>query len=221
VLRSLGWRLIRVWSTDWWLNKDKEIERLDKEIRTAISSFTPEIASCAEDMVNTKQDSASTASPAIVPPLSALLLIREQIADLNGDGIPDLPGQALYNRAILPSFSRKPEFFHDTPSTRAIAMEIEAIMKTEAPISTDLRVSHIAEAWGLPRITAKVEERVLSLAKSQSVRIQKLKDHSFFWRNDQEERLYQGFRVPDPRMPSLGMSSIYLRRRLQTPPMKC
>jgi very-short-patch-repair endonuclease len=198
VLRSLGWRLIRVWSTDWWLNKDKEIERLDKEIRAAISSFTPEMASCAEDMVNTKQVSASTASPAIVPSLSAPLLIREKIADSNGDGIPDLPGQALYNRAILPACSRKSGFFHDTSSTMEIVGEIGAIMKTEAPISTDLLVSHIAEAWGLPRITAKVEERVLSLAKSQSVRVQKLKDRSFFWRNDQEERLYQGFRVPDP-----------------------
>jgi hypothetical protein len=32
VLRSLGWQLARVWSTDWWVDRQGALERLDAEL---------------------------------------------------------------------------------------------------------------------------------------------------------------------------------------------
>jgi very-short-patch-repair endonuclease len=37
VLESLGWRICRIWSTDWFQNSDKQIERIMKELNTAPS----------------------------------------------------------------------------------------------------------------------------------------------------------------------------------------
>lgn len=33
VLRNLGWEIIRIWSTDWWLNADTATARLDEQLR--------------------------------------------------------------------------------------------------------------------------------------------------------------------------------------------
>ena len=32
-LTNLGWKLLRIWSIDWWNNKAKEVERIDKNLR--------------------------------------------------------------------------------------------------------------------------------------------------------------------------------------------
>ena len=33
VLRNKGWKLLRIWSTDFWINPDSVIERIDAEIK--------------------------------------------------------------------------------------------------------------------------------------------------------------------------------------------
>ncbi len=36
VLRGLGWELVRVWSTDWWIDREGALDRLDAALRTAL-----------------------------------------------------------------------------------------------------------------------------------------------------------------------------------------
>lgn len=36
ILRSLGWRLVRVWSTEWWIDRDGALERLHEAIGAAL-----------------------------------------------------------------------------------------------------------------------------------------------------------------------------------------
>lgn len=38
VLQRLGWKLYRIWSTDWYANRDREIRKLAKEIELSIAS---------------------------------------------------------------------------------------------------------------------------------------------------------------------------------------
>ena len=32
-LENLGWDILRIWSTDWWLYPDKEVKRIDDELK--------------------------------------------------------------------------------------------------------------------------------------------------------------------------------------------
>jgi very-short-patch-repair endonuclease len=41
VLESLGWKILRVWSTDWWLNPDKEIEKITTLLATLVQTAEP------------------------------------------------------------------------------------------------------------------------------------------------------------------------------------
>lgn len=38
VLRGLGWEILRVWSTDWWIDRDGTRDRLDSQLKTLLSS---------------------------------------------------------------------------------------------------------------------------------------------------------------------------------------
>ncbi len=38
VLRGLGWELVRVWSTDWWIDRDGALDRLDAALRTLLEA---------------------------------------------------------------------------------------------------------------------------------------------------------------------------------------
>ena len=33
VLESKGWRILRIWSLDWWRDKEAEADRIDAELR--------------------------------------------------------------------------------------------------------------------------------------------------------------------------------------------
>ncbi|MEM2138960.1 MAG: DUF559 domain-containing protein, partial [Candidatus Woesearchaeota archaeon] len=37
VLESAGWNIIRIWSRDWWTDKNREIKRIDREIKAFVS----------------------------------------------------------------------------------------------------------------------------------------------------------------------------------------
>ena len=36
ILTGLGWRLVRVWSTDWWVDKRGSLDRLDGELKSLL-----------------------------------------------------------------------------------------------------------------------------------------------------------------------------------------
>ena len=33
MLEGLGWKILQIWSTEWWLNKSRELERIDNDLR--------------------------------------------------------------------------------------------------------------------------------------------------------------------------------------------
>lgn len=37
ILEGLGWNILRIWSTDWWANKEKEIKKIDADLRKLIT----------------------------------------------------------------------------------------------------------------------------------------------------------------------------------------
>lgn len=36
VLRQLGWRIVRIWSTEWWVDKVGALERLDTQLKAIL-----------------------------------------------------------------------------------------------------------------------------------------------------------------------------------------
>lgn len=38
VLEGLGWKLHRIWSTDWWTDHEREIEKLEQALNSQLST---------------------------------------------------------------------------------------------------------------------------------------------------------------------------------------
>jgi very-short-patch-repair endonuclease len=67
VLEALGWRILRIWSTDWWTNSAREAERLHGQLRDALEQARAKRAARAEP----KAPDAVDASPEPAhPPLA-------------------------------------------------------------------------------------------------------------------------------------------------------
>ncbi|KXV66215.1 disulfide oxidoreductase, partial [Gluconobacter japonicus] len=49
VLETLGWVILRVWSTDWWLNASREVERLDQALKQRLEVIRTERAPIIEE----------------------------------------------------------------------------------------------------------------------------------------------------------------------------
>lgn len=65
VLRGLGWEILRVWSTDWWLNRDEAIARLDAALIDLVAqSRTAEPGPDPADDAQTHWELGETVDPA-------------------------------------------------------------------------------------------------------------------------------------------------------------
>ena len=201
VLTSLGWRMTRVWSTDWWLSPAKEAERLHGELARARQEFTLPDSQSRVPGGNARFVDAPAGGAEPAPALVAGLtpLPKEVIVDENNDGIPDLPGQRLYRSTPRAPKPRSPDEFYAARSDTAIASIIRQVMDVEAPIHADLLARRVALCWGMARISPRVSERVAGLIPSGTVRTGEAAGRVFLWRADQDPAKHEGFRAPDPR----------------------
>lgn len=131
VLRELGWKLHRIWSTDWWQDPDREIEKLEGVLRALVA--TPDEARAGV--------AAATAHPA------------EEVDSDEGDeqGDEDLSGSGLIARSAMiqdhgPASAPRPHWQH-APVARYLAFEGRA-----GPDPRTAQLDEVVE--GLHRIVA-------------------------------------------------------------------
>ena len=43
VLRGLGWEVIRIWSTDWWIDSESALEHVDKRLNKLLAKYRAEV----------------------------------------------------------------------------------------------------------------------------------------------------------------------------------
>jgi very-short-patch-repair endonuclease len=191
ILRSLGWKLIRVWSTEWWVDRDGALERLHRAISTtledqraraaelqrvremeaaaAAKAMEAEGAAIAERDAEDDQDAEEMpASDAVITeeadgqePEPIRLVARGPSAD-RADAV-----RRIYRVADLSSLesSLQPGSFHDASYDSTLEKCIREVLEQEAPILDKVLVDRIARAHGFKRSGRLICERVLDLAE--------------------------------------------------------
>lgn len=177
VLEGLGWRFHRIWSTDWWLDRDAQIERAVAAIERA------------------KQERAATPPP---PPPSAPAPQREETAELvlpPETAGPRWPSEAAaYRRLPCPTLGTQ-EAFESAAAVPRIAARLAQVVRAEGPLSVDEAARRVAECWGVPRITARIRRRVIDAAKRSTDR--PVERDGFLWPADLDPSTWLGFRHAD------------------------
>ena len=181
VLRDLGWELHRVWSTDWWTNPQREIEKLE----TALTAV----------MERRKNGHAQPKPTAPARVASAPRLVQPLATEVTVDA--PAAGHPIYEHVELPIPANARVGLYDQGASREIAKQIVQIVSGEGPVSLDSATRRIAATWGLDRVSSRVLDRVRKLVPAEHVYLQASDAGDFLWPVDSSPEDYRDFRVPD------------------------
>ncbi len=222
ILHGLGWQLLRVWSTEWWVNREGALERLDQAIRTELEEWRARAAnaqhksgiSLAEGepaLTKTRTDDL------VANPLAEVVARPSNDGTLDEDaksrpntlhhiawqtGASDTPStQRVYRQADVTRFKPllRPASFHESAYDETLGELMRAVLEAEAPILDKALVDRIARAHGFRRSGHLIRDRVLALAKRHYYfQADADSEHSeFIWLNADDSEHWEVFRVPE------------------------
>lgn len=183
VLRGLGWKILRVWSTDWWFEHKACAERLHENLVALLQESRERrkkeqsTTGAGWNMGNEIEGTDTATDPSVLSeayielptfsseaelPISSYLPVDEpflgepapavtQLARMNG---------VEYRVTDLSAFRVSPENFFEFAYRDTLKAMIEAIMKTESPLTADVLAQRIARAHGWLRTGGRIRERI-------------------------------------------------------------
>jgi len=165
VLENLGWNIHRIWSTDWLLDKGREVKKIERKLRNILS---------AKNNTSNYQNGVLSKASA-----DRSVEVIEEIKDVS-----DKLHFQKYEPVKLPRQRRGIESFNY--SYYKIKEQIIKAVKAESPIHIELLLKRIADAWGLGRIGANVRRTILY--KLEYIENEKVKtDGNIIWYGEKQK----------------------------------
>lgn len=188
VLEGLGWRLHRIWSTDWWINPEREVDkllaRLDAELAREEEAPAPE----PEPDPQPGPQSGSGEDDAAQADDVAFTITTEDGVDAAGSGT--MPGQApprpntaagaITTYQVTDLAPGDAQAFYDRASNARLTAELRQVIETEGPLPESVLHRRVARAWGLERTGARIVERLRQLTPADSGRTRE-GEVTFLW----------------------------------------
>ena len=145
VLEGMGWRFHRIWSTDWYYNRAREVEKLRDALEAARSR--------AEEGIRVKGANAEA------PPDPAEAQDEPEAMPAEDEAIPEImaPKAPAYVRADF--FRSKEEEIHEVSTGKLLKLVVE-IVRAEGPMHQDEITKRVASAYSYKRSGRRVNEAV-------------------------------------------------------------
>ena len=219
VLRGLGWEILRVWSTDWWVDRVGTLEKIDRKLRDLLvlsrerrAVEEQRVAAAEEAAAAIARASADAAHSSGVDPAGEA---DNELAGLSADTGRTPPAQAT--RLPVETYARNAgasevaatqfveadpksavegvsadDFFNKTYDKVLLPM-INHVVEVEGPVLDAVLARRIARAHGWQRTGARIHERVVGLA-ALSHRGTSEEVGTFFWPSGLEPGAVIAFR---------------------------
>jgi very-short-patch-repair endonuclease len=160
VLEGLGWRLHRIWSTDWWLNPDVEVQKLLTRLNKLLDDDVDEEAPAAESLPEAMEAEIVDSVPSSV------------VATDIGVSLPKY-------KIVVPA-GGKPEDFYDLTHGRKLTEQLIEVIEAEGPIHENVLHRRVARAWGLERTGTRIVDRLRMLTPREHGRTSD-GNATFYW----------------------------------------
>lgn len=188
VLRGLGWRIHRVWSTDWLKSPSAALNRIERAIEEAAAIDTTEARPVVADPSSSVSGQARSVEE---------LPLGDQPLPRSTEVQPDtLRGLEEYVCAKLPKARRDAERFRNGSAARLAASDVKAVVVVESPVHIERVASIISDAWGVERMSPRAREAfddaIERAVESGEIR----RDGAFLWVLPETGSGVQCFRVP-------------------------
>ena len=224
VLQALGWRLHRVWSADWWENRDKVIEGVMAQIQAPVAPTAPSqpppkgkglpTNERFSGIVPAVDAEAPPADNEYFPETGTAAVGETPLAGLagsvarGGSGVGDarvsveVPetgkgsiATSYVVCALPPVADAAPDSFLEPRNRRQIRRQIEAVLQAEAPVSKALLYRRVLAAWGIGRAGVRITSQIDGLIKDMGIPEITHGQRSFLWRTGQQPALYDTYRL--------------------------
>lgn len=186
VLVTLGWRIHRIWSTDWWYEREKAVKRLLDAVKDAEAKARSGLPAPLAD---------PPGPPPLLPSVKAALDSAAFAARIAAPAQSNWPADASCFRApcFLGEAWTEADFYHPN-AKRLVAQSILEIVAAFAPIHVDTLTRIIATKWGFGRTGTRIAEHILGTTSllAQSDRPQRVGD--CLWPQSMQVPLWRGFR---------------------------
>ncbi|NLF29522.1 MAG: DUF3320 domain-containing protein, partial [Planctomycetes bacterium] len=160
VLEGLGWRIHRIWSTEWFRKPHSEVDRVLEAVRKAKAGLLrPRFA---------------VAPPSAAAPVAADDPAPAPVHEA-GTLIPSRP-----YRCFVPSRPLSPEQFYADP-VDALASWVIQVVAAEGPIHADELARRMAAVFGMARAGKRIADKVDRAARHAEREKKISRRGSFFW----------------------------------------
>ena len=177
VLNMLNWRVMRVYSIDWYENRERTLTQILQELQAA-ESGEPQADAPAEP--------------------SSLIFDAEKLKEavVTADMVRN-KGQQPYQEAVLATAAAAKDAFN--PYDEVYVTIIKKIVKGEQPVTEGYLCKRLAKVLGFGHAGANVQKAV-SFASSRLYRdpLSINKVYSL-WLNEDSAKAFHGYRAPSPR----------------------
>ncbi|HET8934442.1 MAG TPA: DUF3320 domain-containing protein [Polyangiales bacterium] len=148
VLEGLGWRLHRIWSTDWVYQRAKESQRLLDAVQAALQA-----APASTPLPPTPEATKAVVQAAAASDIESA---TRQVSEVPSPVVP-------YRRAELDVVVEDPDGLYEDKHRKTVAGLVEKVLAVEAPIHIDELVRRVAAAFGSTRATARARKRIVEI----------------------------------------------------------
>ncbi len=174
VLKMLGWKIIKIWTLDWWENSNEVLATIEEALN---------------DTENTVVDEE------VVTPQKSVEAVDKTTMDAS------FPIETAENNVIFYQITElkplpysKDEFLYPEYKT-IILNQIKKVMETEAPISKSLLCKRVLAAWGISRLGQRLDSYLNELLQSTDFYVSQYEDLVFYWLDEKQCREYDLFRA--------------------------
>ncbi|VVP81086.1 hypothetical protein PS914_02199 [Pseudomonas fluorescens] len=207
ILQGLGWKLVRLWSTEWWVDKAGALQRLHEALDALLAHSRAEVPP------------VEPALPQVLPRLTFTTgEMEEDMTLLAVEAIEKSPATRLeepqlqvaravstvkpvrgeYRVADLATVAERinADLFHSPEYTPVLMEVIHHVLQQEAPILDSLLVQRVARAHGFQRSGRLIRDRVLELAERNHHLQNSGPDEQFVWHSQADVQTWSSYRVP-------------------------
>ena len=172
VLEGLGWKLFRIWSTDWWLNPEEPIRKLQARLEQLLQDS-------AADDIDIDIDNGAD-------------LPADAVAEMGQADTAPMAQLAGYRVAVLDKYEGGD--FYAAASAGILRAQLAAVINEEGPVAEHIVFRRVARAWGLVKTGRKMQELLTGLIPADSASTSS--DALFHWPQGADPLTWTGFRIP-------------------------
>ncbi len=188
VLKGLGWKIHRIWTMDFWDNRDKEIKKLLTKLdnlKNGTYEEEPEEIKVEKTAENVYAPKAAV--PEKAPDTEKTIEAKAAKSEQTNFGTKFKP----YTAAVL----NRLEGAGDEFNLELAKKNITEIINAEAPITEELLTKRLLPSLGYTRTGTKITEGIEKAVKELQIRTTEEQGKKLYWSSRQNPYAYYAFRV--------------------------